>query len=216
MERTISRIRGVYAITRDESVTAKLISEVSEALTGGVRLVQYRNKSASKELAREQAFALRELTKSAGAALIVNDDVDLAFAVSADGVHLGRDDGKTPNDLSELRRHSRGQFLIGLSCYNKLALAKKAAVAGADYIAFGSFFPSLTKPDAVRADATLIREAKRDFSLPVVAIGGITVENAPQLLAAGADSVAVISSLFDADDIVKRARLFSSLFSENV
>lgn len=216
MERTISRIRGVYAITRDESATAKLISEVSEALMGGVRLVQYRNKSASKELAREQASALRELTKYAGAALIVNDDVDLAFAVSADGVHLGRDDGKTLNDLSELRRHAPGQFLIGLSCYNELALAKNASVAGADYIAFGSFFPSRTKPDAIRADATLIREAKRDFSLPVVAIGGITVENAPQLLAAGADSVAVISSLFDADDIVKRARLFSSLFSENV
>lgn len=209
-------IRGVYAITRDESDTEKLIADVDAALTGGIRLVQYRNKSASSKLAREQAVALRALTRAANATLIVNDDIDLALAISADGVHLGRHDGNAPGNFSELRQRSLGQFLIGLSCYNDLALARSASDAGADYVAFGSFFPSTTKPDAIHVETTVMREAKRLLSLPVVAIGGITLENAPQLLAAGANSVAVISSLFDADDIVKRAGLFSSLFPEHV
>ena len=215
-------IRGVYAITNDESDTAKLIFQACEALAGGVRLVQYRNKSASKTLAREQASALRNLTAAAGALLIVNDDIDLAMAISADGVHLGRDDGidGTLNDLSSIRRRARqktsGQFLIGLSCYNDFSRASAACEAGVDYIAFGSFFPSLTKPKAIRADVSLIRDAKQRFRQPVVVIGGITLENAPQLIAAGADSVAVISSLFDTDDIRSRANLLSSLFPEYV
>lgn len=215
-------IHGIYAITRDESDTAKLTFQVGEALAGGVRLVQYRNKSASKILAREQAFALRGLTASAGALLIVNDDIDLAIAISSDGVHLGREEGIDDklNDLSQIRQRAGqkipGQFLIGLSCYNDLARASSAAEAGADYIAFGSFFPSRTKPAAIRADVSLIRDAKQRFRLPVVAIGGITLENAPQLIAAGADSVAVISSLFDTDNVRSRAHLLSSLFYEYV
>ena len=222
VDRAHALIRGLYAITVDAPDTAKLIAAVDEALTGGVRLVQYRNKSASKALAREQALALRGITASAGAALIVNDDVDLALAVAADGVHLGRNDGidGMQNDLVAIRqravRKKSAQLLIGLSCYNEMARARMALAAGADYIAFGSFFPSSTKPSAIRADVSLIRDAKREFSLPVVAIGGITLENAPQLLAAGADSVAVVSSLFNADNIRSQAHLFSSLFPENV
>lgn len=222
LNRRRALIRGVYAITSDETDTAKMIVDVEKALAGGVRLVQYRNKSAPGPLAREQALALRALTASAGALLIVNDDIELALAVSADGVHLGRSDGidRVLNDMNAIRlravRKKSAEFLIGLSCYNEMARARMAATAGADYIAFGSFFYSSTKPGAIRADLSLIRDAKQEFSLPVVAIGGVTLENAPQLLAAGADSVAVISSLFDADNISLQAHLFSSLFPENV
>jgi len=218
-------IRGVYAITPDEPRTVSLISQVSEALAGGVRLLQYRNKLADKVLAREQASALRKLTDDAGSRLIINDDFELALAVSADGVHLGRDDGRIGGafvNFDSLRRRAskinprNDRFLIGISCYNEMDSARAAVAAGADYIAFGSFFPSPTKPRAAHAELWLIRDAKQEFSLPVVAIGGVTLENTPQLLAAGADAVAVISSLFDADNICSRAQIFSSLFADNV
>jgi thiamine-phosphate pyrophosphorylase len=225
MNRTRTPVRGVYAITPDEPRTASLAAKVGEALAGGVRLLQYRNKLASKSLARDQAFALRSITAGAGARLIINDDVELALAVSADGVHLGRDDGRidgTMIDFNSLRLRSsqtprpNGPFLIGVSCYNEIDTARAAAAAGADYIAFGSFFPSPTKPCAARAELSLIRCAKEEFSLPVVAIGGITVENAPQLRTAGADAIAVISSLFEAGNIRSRAQSFTLLFADNV
>jgi thiamine-phosphate pyrophosphorylase len=225
MNGTRTPVRGVYAITPDDLDTASLVAKVVEALEGGVRLLQYRNKVASKSLAREQALILRSVTASAGARLIINDDVELALAVSADGVHLGRDDGwveGTPVDFISLRQRSsqasrtNGPFLIGVSCYNEMGAAKAAARAGADYIAFGSFFPSQTKPRAARAELSLIGRAKQEFLLPVVAIGGITLENTPQLIAEGVDAVAVISSLFDADDIRLRAQLFTSHFADNV
>ena len=218
-------IRGVYAITPDEPRTVSLTSQVSEALAGGVRLLQYRNKLADKFLARDQASTLRKLTDDAGALLIINDDIELALTVSADGVHLGRDDGRIDGafvDIDSLRRRAsrtaprNGHFLVGISCYNEMDAARAAVAAGADYIAFGSFFPSPTKPHAARAELSLIGQAKREFSLPVVAIGGITVENTPQLVAAGADAVAVISSLFDANNIRSRAQILSLLFPDNV
>ena len=221
------RIRGVYAITPDEPNTELLSARVSDALAGGVRLIQYRNKAAGKRLAHEQALALRHLTAEVGAQLIINDDIELALEVSADGVHLGRDDGHSAAedarvDFDSLRRHAarsstcRGTFMIGVSCYNEMDLARSAAAAGADYVAFGSVFPSTTKPLAVRAALSLIQRAKQELSLPVVAIGGITPENAPQLLAAGADAVAVISSLFGGRDIRARAFAFTSIFPNHV
>lgn len=202
-----------------------LISQVSEALAGGVRLLQYRNKPANKILALEQASALRKLTAGAGAQLIINDDIELALAVSADGVHLGRDDGRIDGavvNFDSLRhralnsRHQNGPFLVGVSCYNEMDSARAAVCAGADYLAFGSFFPSPSKPRAVRAELSLLDAAKHEFSLPLVAIGGITMENTPQLVAAGADAIAVISSLFSADNIRAQAQLFSSLFDHHV
>lgn len=225
MNKAPLHIRGVYAITLDEPRTESLIYKVSEVLAGGVRLIQYRNKLANKSLARVQAAKLRKLTQDAGARLIINDDIELALEVSADGVHLGRDEGCVHGafvDINLLRQRAsqtspgNRQFLFGISCYNELDAARAAAAAGADYIAFGSFFPSPTKPDAARAELSLIRHAKQEFSLPVVAIGGITAENAPQLIVAGADAIAVISSLFDTDNIRSRAQLFSSLFPANV
>jgi thiamine-phosphate pyrophosphorylase len=137
---------------------------------------------------------------------IVNDDVALALECGADGVHLGRDDGA----LSAARAALRGK-LLGASCYDSLPAARAAVAAGADYIAFGSVFPSPTKPAAVRAPLTLFSEA-RSLGVPLVAIGGITLQNAPQLLAAGADSLAVISDLFEAPDIRERARAYAMLF----
>ncbi|MEP7155180.1 MAG: thiamine phosphate synthase [Betaproteobacteria bacterium] len=220
-------IHGLYAITPDETDTSKLLRAVSDALEGGARLVQYRNKSARAALAHDQALALREIVRNAGAAFIVNDDLELALAVLSDGVHLGRDDmpGHTLVGLDDLRKRAartRGaepdghRFIIGISCYNDIELARSASEAGADYVAFGSMFPSSTKPAAMRAPLSLIAEARRRFTLPVVAIGGITVENAPQLIEAGVNAVAVISALFDAKNVVMRARQFTSLFDKHV
>ena len=223
------RLRGLYAITRDECDTALLIGEVDAALQGGARIVQYRNKAATSSLAKKQALALREITRSARALLIINDDIELALAVGSDGVHLGREDFvDTGGDIfNAIRQHAKqtqatridgaiaGHFLIGISCYNEIGRARAAVTGGADYLAFGSVFPSSTKPLANRAGVDLIRQAKKSFSRPVVAIGGITLENAPQLIEAGVDAVAVISSLFDGGDnnnIRLRAQRFSSLF----
>ena len=220
----LPRLRGIYAITPDDPSTSSLVSKVSAALAGGVRLVQYRNKLADKSLAHEQAACLRRITASVGAMLIVNDDIELALAVSADGVHLGQDDGlmrERPIDLSALRKRAppvarhKGTFLVGISCYRDMVAARAATAAGADYIAFGSFFPSPTKPLAELAGLPLILEAKQEISLPIVAIGGITAENAPQLIGAGADVLAVISSLFAADDIRRQAQILTSHFSDH-
>jgi thiamine-phosphate pyrophosphorylase len=226
LNRAATPIRGVYAITPDESNTDLLCAQVGEALAGGVRLVQYRNKAANVELAHEQALALRRLTSAAGARLIVNDNVELALAVRADGVHLGRDDfpeKMTPADFSSIRRKATSimpatAFLLGVSCYDQMPLAQRASVAGADYIAFGAFFSSTTKPHAVRAGLSLIAEARQAFTQPVVAIGGITTENAPQLVAAGVDAIAVISSLFCGElaEIGGRARALTSIFDRHV
>ncbi len=227
LNHAIATIRGVYAITPDQASTESLCAQVGEALAGGVRLVQFRNKIAGNELARDQALAMRRLTAAAGACLIVNDDVDLALAVQADGVHLGQDDFQGPMrraDFSSIRQKAAGfmpvnrTFLVGVSCYDQLELAQSAVTAGADYIAFGAFFSSSTKPHAVRADLSLIAEAKRAFAQPVVAIGGITAENAPQLVAVGVDAIAVISSLFCGEDIEIRARTraLNSIFVDHV
>jgi thiamine-phosphate pyrophosphorylase len=209
-------IRGLYGITPDFADTAGLVSAVEQALTGGVRLIQYRNKVADDRLAKEQANALRSLTTRFDSLLIINDSVELALATKADGVHLGREDGEI-GDIAAI--HSRAyalqngrRFWIGVSCYDDIGRASRAAAAGADYLAFGAFFPSRVKPGAVRAAPSLIGAAKDRFQLPVVAIGGITQQNASPLIEAGVDSIAVISALFGAPDIAGAAQHFNSLF----
>jgi thiamine-phosphate pyrophosphorylase len=201
------KLAGLYAITPDEPRTEILVGKVGQALQGGASLVQYRNKTAGPELRREQGRALAALCRAAGAPFIVNDDLALALALDADGVHLGADDG----DLAEARQRLGQGKLLGASCYNRMELARAAAQAGVDYLAFGSVFSSGTKPGAVRAPLALFAEARRSFALPQVAIGGITHENAPQVFAAGADAVAVISALFDAGDITASAAGFARL-----
>lgn len=201
-------LRGLYAVTPDDHLLPRLSALVGSALAGGVRLVQYRNKHASPSLRRAQAAELLRLCRGHGARLIINDDLALALELGADGVHLGSDDG----DIGKARAALGPGRILGVSCYDDLAAGAEAAAAGADYLAFGSIFASSTKPKAVRASPGLLGEAKRNFGLPVAAIGGITLANAPHAIAAGADLLAVITDLFDAMDIAARAREYERLF----
>jgi thiamine-phosphate pyrophosphorylase len=205
-------LKGLYAVTPDLADTADLLRRVGQALLGGVQLVQYRNKRADAALRREQATVLLAACRRHGARLVINDDLPLALALGADGAHLGREDG----DLAATRAALGPGRLLGVSCYDELERAREAKRIGADYVAFGSFFASPTKPAAVRAPLTLPAAAKAELGLPVCAIGGITLQNAPQLIAAGADLLAVISDLFEAPDIRARAAAYTSFFSERV
>lgn len=204
-------IKGLYAITPDCSDTPELVSRVRLALEGGAHVLQYRSKKASAALRLEQARALRILSRQFGVPFIVNDDVSLALAVEADGVHLGADDGAPDAARAAL---GRGKIL-GVSCYNRPSLARAALAGGADYVAFGAFFPSSVKPDAVAADVAMLRRLRAELGAPIVAIGGITADNGAALLSAGADALAVISALFDAPDIRAAARDFAQLFNRN-
>ena len=202
------RISGLYAVTPDSADTPALLASVDAALAGGARLLQYRNKTASAALRLTQGRALLALCWEYQVPLIINDHLDLALALDAGGLHLGSDDGALP----EARRRLGNGKIFGASCYRRLESALDAQEAGVDYVAFGGFFPSTVKPSAVRAPLGLLTDAKQRLTVPVVAIGGITLDNAPQLIAAGADSVAVISALFGAPDVRAAARSFRALF----
>jgi thiamine-phosphate pyrophosphorylase len=204
------RLAGLYALTPDEDDTARLLAAVRAALEGGAAAVQYRHKTASDERKREQARALARLHAARGALFIVNDDPALAAAVGADGVHVGADDVS----LIAAREIVGPDRIVGVSCYDDFARAEEAVQAGADYVAFGSFHPSSTKPAARRADVGLLLRA-RSLSVPVVAIGGIDAGNARALVDAGADAIAVIRDLFDHDepaDIVEAAAALAACF----
>lgn len=201
------QIKGLYAITPSDIDTTELLRKVRLALLGGAQVLQYRNKIVDTALRREQAWALRELTHEFFVPLIINDDAILARQVDADGVHLGSEDG----GVTAARAVVGNNKFIGVSCYNRLALAHEAVRQGANYVAFGSFFASTVKPDAVVAMPELLRQARREIAVPLVAIGGITLHNGAQLLKAGADALAVISAVFSASDIQDAAKQFSSL-----
>lgn len=203
-------LRGLYAITPDGAESLELEAAVAKLLAAAARscaALQYRNKSADAALRLDQARRLMNLARRHGVPFIVNDDLQLAMEVEADGVHLGRDDG----DVAAARAALRGK-LLGVSCYDSIAAARAAVAAGADYVAFGSVFPSATKPAAVPAPLRLFNEA-RALGVPLVAIGGITLQNAAAVLEAGADALAMISALFDAPDIGARAHEFARLFA---
>ncbi|MDD4912995.1 MAG: thiamine phosphate synthase [Sideroxydans sp.] len=251
-------VAGLYAITPDLADTNELLRKVRLALQGGARVLQYRNKIADAALQLQQAQALRQLTLEFDTTFIVNDDAALARQVNADGVHLGGEDGS----VAAARALLGESKLIGVSCYNRAPLALAAVQQGADYVAFGAFFPSSVKPEAVRADITLLQEVRRALNanstlahnpllppcrgkvgmgiesgnilastptltlplhgggtevsrkyVPIVAIGGITQQNGAMLIEAGADSLAVISALWDAPDSEQAAKKFSTLFS---
>jgi thiamine-phosphate pyrophosphorylase len=203
-------LHGLYAVTPDEGDTQALVEKVSAAVRGGARVVQYRNKVASPGLRAEQALALKHACDAHGALLIVNDHAELAREIDAAGVHIGADDG----DITAARAIVGKDKLVGVSCYKKLELGREAEARGADYVAFGSFFLSSVKPSATRAPLDLLRDAKRTLRVPVVAIGGITIDNAPALIDAGADAVAVITALFGATDVAGAARAFSALYAD--
>lgn len=185
--------RGLYAVTPDWAETPRLITATEAILRAGCRIVQYRNKTASPCHRDEQAVALRGLTRRYGVLLIVNDDVELAISVEADGAHLGGEDG----DLAEARRRLGPERILGASCYQDIALAHAAIAAGADYVAFGSVYPSPTKPQAKRTGLDLFDKTRTGIRVPVAAIGGITAENCAPLAAAGVDLLAVISAVYD-------------------
>ena len=201
------RISGLYAITPGESDTAVLLRKVKLALLGGAQVLQYRNKTADAALCLEQARALKALTQEFSVPLIINDDAVLAQRVEADGVHLGGEDVSVATARAVL---GSGK-IIGVSCYNRMALAHEAVRQGASYVAFGSFFASSVKPDALVATPDLLRQARREIAVPLVAIGGITAQNCMQLLDAGADALAVISEVFGAADIQNAARQLANL-----
>ncbi len=202
------RVAGLYAVTPDIDDTPELLAKVEAALAGGARLLQYRNKAASPALRLVQGRALLALCREYQVPLIINDHLDLALALDADGLHVGADDGSAAD--------ARGQLgpdkILGVSCYGRIENALAATGAGATYVAFGGFFPSRVKPGTARTPIGLLREAKRELRLPVVAIGGITPENAPRLIEAGVDGVAVISALFGASDVELAAQRFCGLF----
>jgi thiamine-phosphate pyrophosphorylase len=197
------KLRGLYAITPDGIDRALLMEKVERALQGGIALLQYRRKRTDGE----EAAQVVRLARRYGVPVVINDDVDIALETGAEGVHLGRDDAR----LEDARRRLPNR-LLGASCYDQVALARGAVQAGADYVAFGSVYASPTKPHAVRAPLSLFSEA-RALEVPLAAIGGITLENAPALIDAGADLLAVISDLFDAPDIPARASQYRKLFT---
>ncbi|GAB2502533.1 thiamine phosphate synthase [Arenimonas alkanexedens] len=199
--------RGLYLITPDEPDTARLLARVLPTLAAGPALLQYRNKAAAAGLQREQVAALLPACRALGIPLLVNDNWRLAAELGASGAHLGQDDGS----IAAARAALGPAALLGASCYDQMALAERAAAAGASYVAFGAFFASGTKPLARRADPQLLTQSAH-LGLPRVAIGGITPDNARSLVAAGADLLAVIGGVFDQPDPIAAVRAFQRAF----
>ena len=208
--KTPSRCRGLYAITDALLIPDdRLVDAVEQAILGGARLVQYRDKSTDPTRRLAQVRALNAMCRRHEVPLIVNDDVELAAQAGAAGVHVGQDDPA----FAHARARLGADALIGVSCYDRLDLALAAADEGADYVAFGAFFPSPTKPTEIRAPIELLRAARAALRVPVVAIGGITPDNAPLLLETGADMLAVVSGVFGQPDIQAAARRYATLFA---
>jgi len=199
---------GLYAITPPlYRQPQKLLAGSEAALLGGARLLQFRDKSGDAGWQLEMAGQLNSLCQRYRVPLIINDDIDLAASVGAAGVHLGRGDAA----IAVARAKLGPEGIVGASCYNQLDLAQSAATAGASYLAFGSMFPSGSKPQAVHCPVQTLKAAQK-FGLPLVAIGGITMENGAALVAAGASYLAVIGAVFDAGDVQRAAEQFNGLW----
>ena len=202
-------LRGLYAITDEGLMAEKNFSIMAEqALLGGARLIQYRDKSDNSEKRLHQATALKKLCEQTSSLLIINDDINLANSVQAHGVHLGKED----MSIEQARQQLPANSIIGISCYDQLDLALAAEKAGANYVAFGAFFTSPTKPDANTATLELLKKAKQQLHIPICCIGGITLNNASTLIEQGADMTAIITDLFSRDDIQASASQFTRLF----
>lgn len=204
-------LRGLYAIADTCSInTDNFINNVAEVLSAGVTIIQFRDKTNNHDTHYKIASELKILTAKHHALLIINDDILLAKSIDADGVHLGKDDCS----ITEARKFLGPNKIIGASCYNCYANAPKAVKAGANYIAFGSFFTSPTKPSAPRAPIELITRAKKELRVPVCAIGGITKENVIPLLNAGVDMIAVISAIFTSPSITQSVQEYLALLQQ--
>jgi thiamine-phosphate pyrophosphorylase len=207
-----TRIAGLYAIADTHFLDDTLLPDaVGAAIIGGARVIQYRDKKNNAESRLAQAREIAKLCRQHNVLFLVNDDIELAKQAWASGVHLGREDAA----IARGRELLGPQAIIGVSCYNELARAEQAEAQGADYVAFGSFHSSRTKPQAVRAGLELLSAAKQKLHLPIVAIGGITPENGAHLVAAGADALAVIEGVFGQDDVRAAARRYAKLFAQN-
>jgi thiamine-phosphate pyrophosphorylase len=205
----ITRLRGLYAITDSYLIPEHSFKKtIEKALSSGVKIIQYRDKSCDTDKRFEQARDIKYLCEKYNTTFIINDDVELAKEINADGVHIGANDSSY-----DIARAALGKDkIIGISCYNQFDLAKKAQLQGADYIAFGRFFTSKVKPDAVAATTELLVRAKQELHIPVCAIGGITLNNAAKLMAANIDMLAVITAIFDSDNIESTCQKFSGFF----
>jgi len=205
-------IRGLYVITAGPDGEGRdIVTQVRLAIDGGARVVQYRDKSSDPLRRLREATELVKLCRERNVPLIVNDDPELAREVGADGVHLGKEDVT----IRDARALLGPNALVGVSCYDRFDRARRAELAGASYVAFGSFFPSRTKPDAVRASPELLERAKDALHIPVVAIGGISPENGRGLIEAGADALAVVEGVFGQTDILAAARRYARLFEQH-
>jgi thiamine-phosphate pyrophosphorylase len=209
MNNTMKVTSGIYAITDCENIDDhEVIEKSKQILSVGISLFQYRNKTKDKKNKKELALELQSLCLKYDTPFIINDDVDLAKELNADGVHLGQNDEGINNARKKL-----GSKIIGISCYNDLNRAVEAEKAGADYIAFGSFFPSVTKPDARKVKIELLNEAESILTIPIVAIGGITPENGKLLIDAKADFLAIISGLYSATNTINATQTYNNLFN---
>ncbi len=204
------KLKGLYAITDQQLIAEQRFAETIEsALLGGASIIQYRDKSSNQLKRYQQASILCSLCRQYQATSIINDDIELAKAVNADGVHLGKAD----HSLIEARQTLGDSAIIGISCYNDISLALNAENNTADYVAFGAIFSSPSKPEAVVAGLDIIAKAKQQLSIPICAIGGITQDNIHQVIRHGADMTAIISSLFSANDIAHSARKLAQYFT---
>ena len=203
--------RGLYAITDNQLIPrGELSQKVALAIAGGASVIQYRCKGPAAAVERDEVISLAALCRAHGIPLIINDDVGLAAAVGAAGIHLGRDDAS----LQDARARLGKGAIIGISCYNDLDRARQAAQGGADYVAFGRFYPSSSKPEAVLATPDLLTRATSELQIPVVAIGGITPANGGPLLTAGAGLLAAIHGVFGQPDVEVAARRYAALFQD--
>jgi len=205
-------IKGLYAITPDSADLNTLIQKTQWAIEGGAFMVQYRSKILNRDVKMQQCAAILRLCREYEIPCIVNDDVDMCRILEADGVHLGEKD----DNIAEVRHILGENAIIGSSCYDQLDRAKSAQKEGASYVAFGAMFPTSTKPNAPRATLALLKEAKREIQIPIVAIGGITVNNAHDVIKTGIDAIAVITSLYEAKNIKETAETFAKMFYEKI
>lgn len=201
-------MKGLYLVTPDWDDTQKMLDMTEAALRGGAALVQYRHKTATPQLRKEQASRLQALCRIYGRPFIINDFVDLCLELDADGIHVGG----TDSSVAQVRAAVGPNRIVGASCYGSMQLAHDAHQAGASYVAFGGFYPSRVKKYEVTTQPEIVAQAKKDIPLPNVVIGGMTQQNSAPLVAQGADMVAVISSVYMVDDPESAARGFAALF----